>query len=247
MPWQGSRSWATARRSTSIAWVSDVRRRRIGSLPGSWRGLVDSRRAFRVVRSRPGPATWETPPRCLPLRRTCGRIRPANRRSGRSRCTRPTTCTTERTEMATEPLPVTGAWRTGRSARQPQVLHVRHRPPVRGRERRRAPRRRRSPTRRGARSTATPRTRSSSATRGRATRTPPVEPVPVTWRPDGGTTWSDPAPTSTPTSTSSCAPTCSAAARVRPDRRRRIPTTAARTARASRSSRSATWFAIRSS
>ncbi len=44
-----------------------------------------------------------------------------------------------------------------------------------------------------------------------------------------------------------CAPTCSADVRVRPDRRRRTPTTAFRTARASRCSRSATWFAIRRS
>ena len=50
---------------------------------------------------------------------------------------------------------------------------------------------------------------------------------------------------STPTATSSCAPTCSAAARARPGPRHRIPTTAARTRPASRSCRSATGSAPR--
>ena len=47
----------------------------------------------------------------------------------------------------------------------------------------------------------------------------------VTPRPDGGTTRSGRASRSTPTSTSSCAPTCSAAARVRPAPPRRIRAT----------------------
>ena len=43
--------------------------------------------------------------------------------------------------MASEPLPVTGAWQPADPTGQPAVLHVRQRPPVRGRERRRAARR----------------------------------------------------------------------------------------------------------
>ena len=50
---------------------------------------------------------------------------------------------------------------------------------------------------------------------------------------------------STPTAGSWCASTCSAAARARPVRRRRTPTTAARGARGSRWCRSATWSAPR--
>ena len=43
--------------------------------------------------------------------------------------------------MSTEPLPVTGAWQPTDPTGMPSVLHVRQRPPVRARERRRAPRR----------------------------------------------------------------------------------------------------------
>ena len=180
---------------------------------------------------------------------TCGRlVRQTGVRAARdatTSTTRPTT--SERNEMTSDPLPVTGAWHPGDPPGAPPVLHVRHRSPVRRRERRGAARcddrlrdvgHARTPTRR---------TRSSSVTPGPATRTLPAGPARATRRRVGGTTSSAPASTSTPIGGSSCVPTCSVAVRVRPARPRRTPTTARRTDRGSRSSRFATWSAPRRS
>ena len=82
------------------------------------------------------------------------------------------------------------------------------------------------------------RTRSTSATPSPATPTSPAG-RPRAPRPAaGGTASSGPGARSTPTSGSSCAPTCSAAARARPARPR-SPPTAGRGGAGSRSSRSA--------
>ena len=77
------------------------------------------------------------------------------------------------------------------------------------------------------------RTRCSCCTRSPATATPPDPPGRATATSDGGTAPSVPGARSTPTASSSSAPTCSAGARARPDRRR-THRTAGPTGRASR-------------
>ena len=71
----------------------------------------------------------------------------------------------------------------------------------------------------------------SSATPGPATATWPGRWAQATRRRAGGRAWSGPGCPSTPTASSSCARTCSAAARARPARRRSTRPTAGRTAR----------------
>ena len=159
-------------------------------------------------------------------------------------------CATEREMTDGErierpPLPAIGSVAARRPRRSSPVLHLAARPPVRPRGRRRAATRSSSPTRPGARSTTTRRTRCWSATPGRATATSPARSVPATPPRAGGRAWSARDCRSTPSGTSSCAPTCSAAARDRPGRLRSSRRPAGRTDRASRSSRSATWSAPR--
>ena len=104
--------------------------------------------------------------------------------------------------------------------------------------------RHRSPTRRGASSTPTRATPSSSATPSPATPTPPDARARATRPPGWWDGWSAPAGRSTPTATSWSAPTCSAAARAPPARRRPQPDDGRPLRQpASRSSPSATWSA----
>ena len=141
--------------------------------------------------------------------------------------------------------PATGAWRPGDDPGRRQFVAHRRRPPVH-------PRRRRPPPRRRHRLRDVGHARPGR--RQRRARVPRLDGrqprnghrrSPAGARRAGGRASSAPASPSTPTGTSSCAPTSSAAARARPARRRPIPTTAGPTGRASRSSPSATWCGCR--
>ncbi len=137
------------------------------------------------------------------------------------------------------PVPRAGAWQPGDEPGAPALRLAVRRPPPRpgGRRPARGHRGRlRDLGRAGARRHAT---RCSCCTRSPATATPPGPSGPATRRPAGGTRSSAPAGPSTPTASSSCAPTCSAAARARPARPR-PPPTARPTGPGSRASPSAT-------
>ena len=144
------------------------------------------------------------------------------------------------------PTPVTGAWRPGRPGRPAAVPPP---SPPTGRSPSTAaaacatsP----SPTRRGAQLDATALQRRARVPRldRRQPRRRPDRPRPPDAGLVGGRRRTRPG-RSTPTATSSCAPTCSAAARARPGRRRSTRRRPRRTAPASRSSRSATWCGSR--
>ena len=91
-------------------------------------------------------------------------------------------------DVSSEPLPVTGAWQPADPIGCRQFLTFANDHPVRGRERRRAPRRDDRLRDVGHAQRAIARTRCSSATRGRATAMPPAAPGQVTTRRAGGTT-----------------------------------------------------------
>ena len=102
----------------------------------------------------------------------------------------------------------------GRPAGPSAVLHVRHRPPLRARQRGRADRRDGRLRDVGHARRRRQQRRAASATPGPATATPPGRPAGATRRPAGGRAWSARASRSTPTGGSSSARTCSAAARA---------------------------------